>query len=108
MLTSYYQMLKLDKPHASTKYIVLWISPASTQCTYGVAVKAGNVGECWRSFQTNTGGVSWARTSLFHHISFISFPLRFNSQPNRNMLGYSPRLRLHLGWLIIFLQTMKL
>ena len=32
-------MLKLVKPHASTKCIVLWISPASTKCTYGVAVK---------------------------------------------------------------------
>jgi hypothetical protein len=38
---------------------------------------------------------------------FISFPLRFNSQPRKNMLGYSPILRLHLRWLIIFLQTMK-
>jgi hypothetical protein len=25
MLAFYYQMLKLDKPHASTKYIVLWV-----------------------------------------------------------------------------------
>jgi hypothetical protein len=40
---------------------------------------------------------------------FIFFILlRFNSQPRKNMLGYPPRLRLHLGWLIIFLQTMKL
>jgi hypothetical protein len=39
---------------------------------------------------------------------FIYFPLRFNSQPRKNLLGYRPRLRLHLGWLIIFLQTMKL
>jgi hypothetical protein len=39
MLAFYYQMLKLDKPHASTRYIVLWISPASTQCTYGAAIK---------------------------------------------------------------------
>lgn len=35
----YHIMLKLDKPHASTKCIVLWISPASTQCTYGAVVK---------------------------------------------------------------------
>jgi hypothetical protein len=39
---------------------------------------------------------------------FISFPLRFNFQPRKNMLGYSPRLRLHLRWLITFLQIMKL
>jgi hypothetical protein len=34
-----FQIIKLDKPHASTKCIVLWINPASTQCTYGVVVK---------------------------------------------------------------------
>jgi hypothetical protein len=39
---------------------------------------------------------------------FISFPLRFKSQPRKNMLGYSPRLSLHLRLLIIFLQIMKL
>jgi hypothetical protein len=68
---------------------------------------AGNVGECWRSLQTSTGGVLCARTSLLHLISlYISAAI--NSQPRKNMLGYPPKLRLHLGWLIIVLQTMKL
>ena len=35
----YLLMLKFDKPHVSTKCIILWISSASTKCTYGVAVK---------------------------------------------------------------------
>jgi hypothetical protein len=96
MLAFYYQMLKLDKPHASTKYIVLWISSASTQCTYGAAVKlfcrfllvgdchihpatVGNV-DVWRKLlQASAGGVLWATTSSLHHISlFIRCDLTLN------------------------------
>ena len=68
-------MLKIDKPLASTKCIVLWISPASTKCTYGVAVKfflqvfflrsdahvhsaeAGNVDEWWKLLKIYASGV---------------------------------------------------
>jgi hypothetical protein len=63
----------------------------------------------------NVGGRSKLVQVVFygqgHHCCILYlyiFPLRFNSQPRENMLGYPPRLRLHLGWLIIFLQTMKL
>jgi hypothetical protein len=68
-------MLKLDKPHASTKYIVLWISPASTQCTYGATIKlfcgfllvgdchihparVGNVDVWWKLLQASAGIVA--------------------------------------------------
>jgi hypothetical protein len=39
MLIILYINVKLEKPHASTKCIVLCISPVSTKCTYGPAVK---------------------------------------------------------------------
>jgi hypothetical protein len=70
--------------------------------------RVGNVDVWWKLLQASAGGVLWARTSSLHHISLFFILLRFNSQPRKNMLGYPPRLRLHLGWLIIFLQTMKL
>ena len=35
----YGSMIKFDKPHVSTKCIVLWIRPASTKCTYGAVIK---------------------------------------------------------------------
>jgi hypothetical protein len=67
-------MLKFYKPHASTKCIVLWISSASTKCTYSVAVKlfcwfssrsddhvhpaeAGNVDVWWKFLKTYASGV---------------------------------------------------
>jgi hypothetical protein len=69
---------------------------------------SSNVGEWLKLLQVSAGGILWARTSLLHLISLYLFSPRFNSQHRKNMLGYPPRLRLHLGWLIIFLQTMKL
>ena len=66
-------MLKFVKPHASTKCIVLWISPASTKCTYGVAIKlfckfsskeghvhpagSGNVDGWWKLLKAYASGV---------------------------------------------------
>jgi hypothetical protein len=120
-----YQMLKLDKPLASTKYIVLWISPASTQCTYGAAVKLFCRFPSYEWLPRSSRRSRWCewmvevtprmcrwclmgKDIIVAPYIFIYFPLRFNSQPRKNLLGYPPRLRLHLGWLIVFLQTMKL
>ena len=77
----YILMLKFDWPHASTKCIVLWISPAITNvptvlslsCFAGSLLRsddhvhpagAGKVDGRWNSLKTCASGVLWARTSL--------------------------------------------
>jgi hypothetical protein len=71
--------------------IVTFIPPELAMWMYG--------GSCSKLVQVVSYGQGHHRCTIYLYF----FLLRFNSQPRKNMLGYPPRLRLHLGWLIILL-----
>jgi hypothetical protein len=93
---------------------LLWLSPTVLtvlllSCFAGLLLVSddhvhpagvSNVGECWTLLQTSAGGVFGQGHHYCNRISLCFSAAIYNSQPRKNMLGYSPRLRLHLSWLI--------